>query len=234
MKTCTKCKTEKPFTEFSTDKQKKDNFCSRCKACASAYRHKNRERIAKCQSDYYAANRDRLDALNAIYYEKYKAEKAEYISARSAKYYAKNKGRISAKRAKHHAANREQILTRSAKYYAANRERISERIARYQSENPEKCASRRRNRRARERNAKGAHTAADVIRIFEHQRGLCANCHAKLFRSGKQKFHVDHIVPLAKGGSNWPSNLQCLCPACNLSKHAKDPIAWAQENGRLL
>lgn len=25
-----------------------------------------------------------------------------------------------------------------------------------------------------------------------------------------------------------------LCPTCNLRKHAKDPIAWANENGRLL
>jgi 5-methylcytosine-specific restriction endonuclease McrA len=41
-------------------------------------------------------------------------------------------------------------------------------------------------------------------------------------------------MPLARGGSNDRLNLQCLCPQCNLSKNAKDPIAWAREQGRLL
>jgi 5-methylcytosine-specific restriction endonuclease McrA len=30
--------------------------------------------------------------------------------------------------------------------------------------------------------------------------------------------HVDHIVPVVKGGTNDPSNLQALCADCNLGK----------------
>jgi 5-methylcytosine-specific restriction endonuclease McrA len=32
---------------------------------------------------------------------------------------------------------------------------------------------------------------------------------------------VDHIVPLAKGGSDRPSNLQLLCAVCNRKKGSK-------------
>jgi 5-methylcytosine-specific restriction endonuclease McrA len=37
------------------------------------------------------------------------------------------------------------------------------------------------------------------------------------------KYHVDHLVPLAKGGHNNPSNLVIACPHCNDSKGAKLP-----------
>lgn len=33
--------------------------------------------------------------------------------------------------------------------------------------------------------------------------------------------HIDHIVPIAKGGKTVPSNLQVLCSKCNSSKGAK-------------
>ena len=35
--------------------------------------------------------------------------------------------------------------------------------------------------------------------------------------------HVDHIMPLARGGPNTLDNLQLLCARCNLAKGAKVP-----------
>jgi 5-methylcytosine-specific restriction endonuclease McrA len=32
---------------------------------------------------------------------------------------------------------------------------------------------------------------------------------------------VDHIKPISKGGTDQPSNLQLLCPACNRKKNKK-------------
>ena len=89
-----------------------------------------------------------------------------------------------------------------------------------------KCAT----RRARKRAAGGAFTPEQVAELHRKQRGKCANCAAELGSS----FHRDHRVALSEGGSNDISNIELLCSTCNHRKHAKDPIAWAQENGRLL
>lgn len=49
------------------------------------------------------------------------------------------------------------------------------------------------------------------------QNGLCVYCKIDV----TIKYHVDHIIPLAKGGKHEPSNIQILCPSCNLKKSAK-------------
>lgn len=69
-----------------------------------------------------------------------------------------------------------------------------------------------------------------VVNMYKSQRGLCPVCKKKL----GEKYHLDHIVPLARGGKHEPKNVQLLCPPCNLSKSAKDPIDFMQERGFLL
>jgi 5-methylcytosine-specific restriction endonuclease McrA len=34
---------------------------------------------------------------------------------------------------------------------------------------------------------------------------------------------IDHVLPLARGGSNWPSNLRPACAKCNGRKWAHKP-----------
>lgn len=80
------------------------------------------------------------------------------------------------------------------------------------------------------RSAEGSYTKEDIEFLFESQRGKCINC----MKSIKGGYHIDHIYPVTKGGTNYPHNLQLLCQHCNCTKNAKDPIDWAQENGRLL
>lgn len=85
-------------------------------------------------------------------------------------------------------------------------------------------------RRIRQKSAPGTFTKADIDRIYTQQRGLCAYCRAAL----RGKYHIDHIVCLAAGGSNWSSNLQLCCPPCNQRKNAMDPIEFAQSIGLLI
>lgn len=109
---------------------------------------------------------------------------------------------------------------------ASNREAKRE----WKRNNPEIVQEHSRNRRARVVGAEGSHTADDINDIHARQKYKCAECGV----STMKKKHIDHIMPLALGGSNWPSNLQILCPFCNDSKGAKHPIEWAARKGRLL
>lgn len=81
-------------------------------------------------------------------------------------------------------------------------------------------------RRARKLFNGGAFTGEDVKRQYSAQKGLCWWCGKKV---GK-KYHADHIIPLAKGGSNDAGNICISCPKCNQRKGAKMP--W-EFNGRL-
>jgi 5-methylcytosine-specific restriction endonuclease McrA len=95
---------------------------------------------------------------------------------------------------------------------------------------PDKARQFWRRKRAIRQGAPGYHTLADVERIRLAQKNCCAYCRRKL---GK-KFHVDHIQPLSRDGTDWPNNLQIVCGSCNSRKHAKDPIQFAQELGLLV
>jgi 5-methylcytosine-specific restriction endonuclease McrA len=174
MKICSKCKVEKPVTEFHKKSGTKDGLQLVCKNCVSQY---------------------------DLFYR---------------------------------LVNKEKESTRYRLRYAADSENKKNLQKAYYKENPEKYAAHNRSRRARKKNAEGNHTIDDIRLIFYNQRGFCANCKAKLLKTGKQKYHVDHIIPLSRGGSDWPINLQCLCQSCNLRKSAKDPFEWAKEQGKLL
>lgn len=85
-------------------------------------------------------------------------------------------------------------------------------------------------RRAAARNAPGYFIAEDINRIYLQQRGRCAYCPIRL----RWKFHRDHIVPLSRGGTNWPNNIQLLCRGCNQRKHATMPLKFARDIGLLI
>ncbi|HJT55833.1 MAG TPA: HNH endonuclease [Ktedonobacteraceae bacterium] len=83
-------------------------------------------------------------------------------------------------------------------------------------------------RRALILNAPGNHTAEDIRQQFKRQKGKCHYCHNKL-----AKYHIEHVVPVTRGGSNDMSNIVLACPPCNWRKGNKLPHEWP-EGGRLL
>lgn len=101
--------------------------------------------------------------------------------------------------------------------------------ARYAA-NPEKTAERRRTpkgqilnrkvtspRRARKRAVFVEEVDPSVI--FERDLGVCQICDSWVLAS--EKWHVDHRVPLSKGGEHSYANCQLSHGACNQSKGSK-------------
>lgn len=86
-------------------------------------------------------------------------------------------------------------------------------------------------RRARLLKAGGSFTAAQIRKLYKLQKGKCwwqgPECTIDL----GGRYHIDHRIPLSRGGSNDISNIVLSCPRCNLSKHDKMPSEFV---GRLL
>lgn len=57
--------------------------------------------------------------------------------------------------------------------------------------------------------------------VFAHDEYRCTYC-----GSDEGPLECDHIVPLARGGTNDRSNLTTSCADCNRSKSARDVAEW--------
>ena len=57
-------------------------------------------------------------------------------------------------------------------------------------------------------------TKEERQRMLDDAGGCCASCNKEI----KATFDIDHIIPLAEGGTNEPENLQVLCKPCHFEK----------------
>lgn len=129
-------------------------------------------------------------------------------------------------------ANRAQIAEAERLFRIEQPERYKARVNRYRATDKGAASVRTslHNRRARLKCVEGEFTAPDIQRIGDRQKWKCHWCGVPT----KHDYHVDHLISLAKGGTNWPSNLVIACPPCNQSKGASDPLDYARRKGRLL
>lgn len=159
-------------------------------------------------------------------------ELARKIKARerAAKWQKENPERRKEIRAKWIANNLDKMRAIRKAWKKAHPDKVRADSSARMRANPELRAANEAKRRARKMEAEGAFSKKQIENLYQLQKCKCANCKTKL----NGKYHRDHIVPISKGGSNGIENIQILCPSCNCKKHAKDPIAFAQENGRLI
>ncbi len=155
--------------------------------------------------------------------EERRAVTREYLAAASPEW-------KKAHQRKYHQKHRIKLQEKQKIYNAKNPDLIREIKRRWKAKNKHQAHIDKHARRAREAGCIGKYTAADLKRIRTMQKDKCAYCKTSL----KASCHLDHIIPLARGGDNFPSNIQFLCGPCNMKKNAKDPIDFARSRGLLL
>lgn len=165
-------------------------------------------------------------AANATAY----AVDPEQKKAKSAAWFMANKEKAPATSAAWRTANCMRKRATNAALYAADPERKKARMAAWVKANPEKVRVIQHNRRARKRAVGGKLSSSLPVRLFALQHGKRACCGQPL----GDNFHLDHIMPLALGGTNTDDNIQLLRQRCNNQKHTKHPVGFMQSRGFLL
>lgn len=161
----------------------------------------------RCRDCYNSRNRE----LRQQNLERYR----EYDRA----YKSENTDRIKEEAALYREKNRVQIAEHKRQVRKANPDLARQKDTTWRRANPDKVRATSSRRRAKVKAAAGSYTDADIEDIRKAQGNRCYICHKKL----GPDFHVDHFIPLAKGGTNDPGNLRLACPFCNKSKNAKHP-----------
>jgi 5-methylcytosine-specific restriction endonuclease McrA len=190
------------------------------KACLNGHVASRRTNDKKCVDCVTERDRRRWDARKEIQNAKRSERRRKNLAEERAKARARWQQNLEEERAKARAryhADKLPKLLYQRRYRAENSDTAREAVRSWNRANKDKKLVHQRNYRARKAAAEGRHTAADIRKLRAAQKDNCACCGTGLEGKG----HVDHIVSLKRGGSNWPDNLQLLCAACNIGKGAR-------------
>lgn len=182
--------------------------------------NKTSENKLAAARDWKRRNKERLKEYDRFYYKTVirsrpatEKEKASGL-ARSRAWKRRNKDRLLQYQRKFRESGYQ------SKWGENNPDKIKHYRKTYAERNPENLEIHRLNghikRRAKQKNA-GKIRKGIISDLTVAQNGTCRLCPKPLCEG----YHLDHIYPLSKGGDNRDSNLQLLCPRCNLKKSNK-------------
>jgi 5-methylcytosine-specific restriction endonuclease McrA len=169
---------------------------------------------------------ERVKARHERYRATHRVSSYRYPEA-ELRYRQRHPERIKQRSRAWYLANKEKVKARAAKWASENRERRKEIGRKSYHAYPEKARALRDRRRALLASASGCYTAQDVKIQLKLQRNRCYWCGTRLGTD----YHIDHVIPLCRGGSNGRENIVISCASCNLRKNKKMPEEFA---GRLL
>lgn len=216
LRRCQKCKEIKPATvQYFYRDDNAIGLTARCKDC-----------IAIDQKQWREAN---LDYIHEVRKRQYWSDPEAYKS--KTREYALENREERRRKDREYYQNNKQRWPEYYKTHPRDPEKERERLRIKDHNNPESKRIRSARRRALLRNAEGTHTKAELTQLFEDQNGLCGYCGVRLYWSIRRDIHIDHITPLARGGSNWISNIIIACSGCNLNKHNRTLPEWEKIRG---
>ena len=170
----------------------------------------------KCQEEYTIDNfykdKSKNDGYHTICKICSKVKKKEY--------YENNKNICKERVLKRYWNNREHVIQQnreySRKWYKNNKEHHKNNSKKryYSNNNLELYRIKSQKRRARKLNQLG-YLPYNYLEIMKDRDTHCKYCNLHIKTYG---YHVDHIIPLSKGGLHDLDNLQLICAECNLKK----------------
>ena len=151
-------------------------------------------------------------------------EKAKEVGKKySAAFREKNPSVVLKTNRNWYAKNKEQAKVaqkaRTARWLESNPEGQARNYARWRKRHPEKVKELYNRYRGRKNKAGGKYTVDQIAARIVLFGSRCAYC-------GAAYQHLDHVIPLARGGTNWPANLRPACRRCNSRKSDKDWREW--------
>ena len=197
-------------------------MCKQCSKCEEV----------KELSEFYK-DKDKQDGLTTqcksckkIYLKEYRAINRDAVLYKLREYYQNNKDMFREYGKSYKKANKEAIQAREllAKDDRATKRKLYRQTEKYKARHKNE----KHKRRSKER--RGDVTTEQIIELQKNSK-VCYWCNTSLKNI---EIHIDHYIPLAKGGKHTISNLVMSCSKCNQSKSAKDPIEFANSLGRLL
>lgn len=223
-----------------TLRYKSNDQCVECKKSYRAEHYKtNKARINAQNTEFYSANKASLSGARKRWSENNKDKrrvsalrlsKTAKAKATRAKYLERTKADRKAKSDAYYSTNREKIAVRRAKCYDPKKLVAYRAKRKTQPGYSARVITMFKRRRARKHGAEGFHTYKEILALLKSQNYKCVTCPVKL----NKKRHADHIIPLSRGGSDFISNIQMLCPSCNLSKGNKTMQEWLAHKARFI
>ena len=180
--------------------------CYECFKAAQKRYVSNNPEARKARQDRHAAKVGK-EVLRASSRKSYEKHRMARLAA------AKEKRETSG--GKHRAENRE----RNRKWRAENPSAQLAAKAKYRDLHPDAQRSYSHSRRVK---TGAGMTARQLSAWAKAQDKRCFYCDGLCDSS----YHIDHIVPLSKGGEHKESNLVIACAPCNLAKGASDPVEF--------
>ena len=176
-----------------------------------------KEKRAECALKYYRDNREKQLA----YVTTYRKSKAGKEKIRQ--YRIDNKEIIKKKKQKYNKEHSSEISEHRRIYNKEN----AEHSAAYRSSHLPEYAAHSAARRALKIGTMIGATANEIFGIKELYRRAKESEEIRCYICGefieKEHRHIDHIIPLSKGGPHRLSNLAIACDTCNMRKGSKMP-----------